>query len=91
MQRIVRILVTALCLAALAATGTARAEEEVRTKELEQQLRAAYHAANRDPGLKALERRAGANLKDRTAIDAYLQRMPLSPLEYLQIDMEVKR
>lgn len=90
MQRMTRRLLIALCLVALAATGTARAEEGMSKAALEKQLRAAYGAFNRDPGLKALEKQATANLKDRAAVDEYLKRMPLSPLEYLQIDMEVR-
>jgi len=90
MQRMKRSLLTALCLAALAATGIARAEDGMSKAALEKQLRAAYDAFNRDPGLKALEKQAISNLKNRSAVDEYLKRMPLSPLEYLQIDMEVR-
>jgi subtilisin-like proprotein convertase family protein len=89
MLRMTRSLSTALCLAALLATGTARADETM-TKAQEKKVRDAYDAANRDPGIKGLEQRAAANLRDRPAVDAYLKRMPLSPLEYLEIDMEVK-
>jgi hypothetical protein len=90
MQRMTRILLAAVCLVALAVTGTARAEGGLSKPELQKKLRAAYDAFNRDPGLKALEQRAMANLKDRAAVDAFLKRMPLSPMEYLQIDMEVR-
>src|SRR6185295_2942359 len=90
MQRMTRILLAALCLVTLAATGTARAEEGMSKAALQKQLRAAYDAFNRDPSLKALEKQATSNLRDRAVVDAYLQKMPLSPLEYLQIDMEVR-
>ncbi|HEV8582661.1 MAG TPA: proprotein convertase P-domain-containing protein [Thermoanaerobaculia bacterium] len=90
MQRMTRSLLTGLCLAALAATGAARAEEGMSEAALQKQLRGAYDAFNRDPGLKALEKQATSNLKDRAAVDAYLKRMPLSPLEYLEIDMQVR-
>ncbi len=89
MQRMTRIRCRALCLFALVATGTAQADETM-SKAQEKKVRAAYDAANRDPGIKGLEQRASANLRDRAAVDAYLKKMPLSPLEYLEIDMEVK-
>jgi len=83
-----------LCLVALVATGmttgSARADEMMSKAALHKHLRAAYDAFNRDAGLKALEKRANANLNDRAAVDAFLKRMPLSPLEFLQIDMEVR-
>jgi subtilisin-like proprotein convertase family protein len=90
MPRIARILLTALCLTALAAAGTVRAEEMESNPALQKKLRAAYDAFKSDPGIKALEKRANANPKDRAAMDALLKRMPLSPMEYLQIDMEVR-
>lgn len=89
MQRMTRILCSALCLFALVATGTAQADETM-SKAQEKKVRDAYDAANRDPGIRGLEQRAAASLRDRAAVDAYLKRMPLSPLEYLEIDMEVK-
>ena len=57
---------------------------------LHKKLRAAYDASHRDPSIRKLEERATSNLQDRAAVDAYLKRMPLSPLEDLQIDMEVR-
>jgi subtilisin-like proprotein convertase family protein len=89
MQRMARILWTALCLTALAA-GTVQAEETMSKAVRQKKLRAAYEAFKRDAGIKELERRANANPKDRAAVDALLKRMPLSPLEHLQIDMEVR-
>src|SRR6185436_10374593 len=93
MQRMTRTLLAAVCLAALtamAASGTARADEEMSRAALQKRLRSAYDAFNRDAGLKALEQRAMANLQDRAAVDAFLKKMPLSPLEYLQMDMQVR-
>src|SRR4029079_3140132 len=90
MQRMTRALWTALCLVALVTTGTALADEAMSKAALHRQLRSAYDAFHRDSGLKALEKRANANLNDRAAVDAFLKKMPLSPLEYLQIDMEVR-
>ena len=89
MQRMTRALWTALCLVVLT-TGAALADEAMAKAALHRQLRSAYDAFNRDTGLKALEKKANANLNDRAAVDALLKRMPLSPLEYLQIDMEVR-
>jgi subtilisin-like proprotein convertase family protein len=87
-----RILLAALCLAALAATGTARAQEieSMSKAALHEKLRPAYDAFNRDPALKELEKQANANHRNRAAVDALLKRMPLSPLDYLEIDMEVR-
>ncbi len=90
MQRIVRTLLTAVCLTAVAATGTARADEPMSKAALRRTLRAAYDAFQADPQIKALEKRANANMKDQAAVDALLKRMPLSPLERLEIDMEVR-
>ncbi len=93
MQRMTRILLTVLCLVAqavMATTGTARADEAMSRAALQNKLRSAYDAFNRDASLKALEKRAVANLEDRTAVDAFLKKMPLSPLEYLQVDMQVR-
>jgi subtilisin-like proprotein convertase family protein len=90
MQRMTRILLAAVCLLTLAATGTARAEDGMSEAAREKMLRTAYDAFNRDAGLKALEQRAMANLQDRAAVDAFLKKMPLSPLEYLQMDMETR-
>jgi subtilisin-like proprotein convertase family protein len=90
MQRMSRILLAALCLVALAMTGPARAEEERANEALEKKLRAAYEAFKQDTSVKALEKQANSNLKNREAVDALLKRMPLSPLEYLEIDMEVR-
>jgi subtilisin-like proprotein convertase family protein len=90
MQRMKRTLWTALCLVVLMTTGTALADETMSKAALHRHLRSAYDAFNRDTSLKTLEKRANANLNDRAAVDALLERMPLSPLEYLQIDMEVR-
>jgi len=89
MQRLSRIVLAALCLAILMG-GTARADEAMSKAALQMKLRSAYDAFKRDAGVKELERRANANMKDRIAVDALLKRMPLSPLEYLQMDMQVR-
>lgn len=91
MQRISRIVVASLCLAAFMATGSAQAQEAMSKPALQKKLRTAYDAVKRDPSLKELERRAGTNLENRAVVDAYLKKMPLSPLEYLELDMEVRR
>jgi hypothetical protein len=90
MQRMARILLAALCFGALATTGTARAQESNSQAETQKKLRSAYNVFKRDTSVREIEKRANANLKDRAAVDALLKRMPLSPLEYLQIDMEVR-
>ncbi len=74
---------------AVLAEGT-RTDEEVSEAALSKTLRTAYDAFKRDATLQELAERANANPKDRETVDALLRRMPLSPLEYLEIDMEVK-
>jgi subtilisin-like proprotein convertase family protein len=82
---------TALCLIALAATGSARAEEDGPSKAaLQRKLRVAYDAVRSNPGLREEGRKATANLQDRAAVDAFLKKMPLSPLEYWQMDMQAR-
>jgi hypothetical protein len=90
MLRMARILLIALCFAALASAGTARADEAIHNAALQKKLRSAYDAFKSDASLRELEKRANANHRDRAAVDALLKRMPLSPLEYLQVDMEVR-
>ncbi|HEX3130515.1 MAG TPA: proprotein convertase P-domain-containing protein [Thermoanaerobaculia bacterium] len=82
-------LLAGLCLVVVATTGTARAEEELLPKaERMRLLLPAYEAVRNDPAIKALDQRASANPRNRAAVDAFLKAMPLSPLEYMEIDME---
>src|SRR5688500_16376711 len=90
MQRMARILLSTLCFVAVAATAHAQEIESMSKAALHEKLRPAYDAFNRDPALKELEKQANANHRNQAAVDALLKRMPLSPLEYLQIDMEVR-
>jgi hypothetical protein len=91
MQRMVRILLMALCFVALAASGIAQAEEERENGALQLKLRIAYDMVNRDATLKEQGKRiGGSNLKNRADVDAFLKKMPLSPLEFLEIDMQVR-
>ncbi|HEX2641574.1 MAG TPA: sialidase family protein, partial [Thermoanaerobaculia bacterium] len=50
----------------------------------------AYRTFNQDAALKALEQKVMGSLKNKAAVDDLLKKMPLSPLEYLEIDMEVR-
>lgn len=90
MVRVVRRAVTALCLMTLATSGAAFAGAGLSAPALEKRLRDAYDAFQRDASLKALDRRASANLKDGVAVDEFLKKMPLSPLDLWQVDMQVK-
>jgi subtilisin-like proprotein convertase family protein len=92
MQQTLRSLFAVFCLVTLAA-GAARAahaEDEVSKAALHSKLRSAYEAVQRDAELKKLDRQASANPKDRAAVDAFLKKMPLSPLDYWEIDMETR-
>lgn len=90
MKRIARIVSAALCFGTLVMCVSARAEEGPSEKLRERRLRAAYRTFNQDAALKALEQKVMGNLKSRAAVDDLLKKMPLSPLEYLEIDMEVR-
>ncbi|HET9229197.1 MAG TPA: proprotein convertase P-domain-containing protein, partial [Thermoanaerobaculia bacterium] len=79
-----------LCFFALAAAGRAQEIESLSKEQRIKLLRPAYEAVRGNDNLRALDLRAFANLQDREAVDAFLRKMPLSPYEYLQIDMEVR-
>jgi subtilisin-like proprotein convertase family protein len=90
MKRIARIVSAALCFGTLVMSVSARAEEGLSERGRERRLRAAYEAFNRDANLRSLEKKVMGNVKNRAAVDDLLKKMPLSPMEYLEIDMEVR-
>ena len=50
-----------------------------------------YEQVRRDAGLRALEPGRQGRMHDPVAVEAYLRAMPLSPRDYLEIDMQVRR
>src|SRR5215813_2196622 len=85
-----RFLSAVVCLIVLFSAGAASAGEGMSKRARQNALRAAYDAFHADASFRALEKRANANLADGAAVDALLKKMPLSPLEHLQIDMQVR-
>lgn len=71
----------------LSAVST-RATERGSTGELHKRLLPLYLAAKADRQLLASDPSLIGKKDDRAAMDAFLKRMPLSPLAFMQIDME---
>jgi len=55
-----------------------------------QELLDAYDNTVKDPQYDALVERLRTNAQDSSVVDQYLTFLPISPLEMLKIDMEVK-
>ncbi|HRC86948.1 MAG TPA: hypothetical protein PK413_15170, partial [Thermoanaerobaculia bacterium] len=77
----------ALMLAALGAS----AAELSSTVALHQKLLPTYQAVRANSQLLAMDPGLHGQMSDAAAMDRFLKAMPLSPLEYLQIDMEARR
>ncbi len=54
-------------------------------------LRPLYEQVRRDAGLKAIEPGRLKRMNDPAAVEAYLKALPLSPRDYLEIDMQMRR
>lgn len=88
-----RLPLIALCLIALASPLAARAQEGAKIPspaERRAELRPLYDQMQTDPEIAALRRQLAANGKDAALIDRVLQAMPISPLDYLEIDMQAR-
>ncbi|MDX1998303.1 MAG: sialidase family protein [Thermoanaerobaculia bacterium] len=79
-----------LALGVVVATSAFAQAERPSTTELHQKLLPLYHAVKADAALLASDPAARGLGNDQAAMDAFLKRMPLSPMEFLQIDMEVR-
>ncbi len=53
-------------------------------------LQPIYDRLRVDPKLKTLEKQLAGNMDRPEVVDRYLQYLPISPLEYLQIDMQTR-
>ena len=54
-------------------------------------LRPLYEQVRRDAGLRALEPGRRGRMNDPATVEAYLRALPLSPRDYLEIDMQARR
>ncbi len=94
MHQVPRFRGKASWLAALAAAvfagGLAQAAEISKTVDLHQRLMPLYQAVRSSPALLAADPMLQGRGSDQAAMDRYLKLLPLSPLEYLQIDMETR-
>ena len=59
--------------------------------QLKAELAVAYRSLRLDPKFQALEARLAGNLDNRAIVDEYLAYMPISPLDFLEIDMKTRR
>ncbi len=76
-------------LAILLAPAAYAAPEKDVDAGLRARLMPLYKAVKGDASLRALDVAAHARPGDQAAMDALLRKMPLSPLDFLEIDMEV--
>ena len=53
--------------------------------------REVYHALKDDARFRALEARLAGNMKNPAVVDEYLAYMPMSPLDFLELDMRNRR
>ncbi len=77
------------CLLFVCASTAGAAPERDADAALHQRLLSLYADAKADAALHAMDLAAHARPGDQKAMDAFLERMPLSPLEFLEMDMEV--
>ncbi len=71
--------------------GVVATAQEVPTADIHAKLLPLYLSVKNDAKLLAMDPGLDGRLGDAAAVDRFLELMPLSPLEYLQIDMEVNR
>ncbi len=83
-------LVLGLLLVLLAPAGRLFAAEVVKG-EFRQEMVDLYQRVVQDPQYHALIARLQGNLNNRAVVDQYLAFLPISPLDMLKIDMQVKR
>lgn len=74
-----------------ASPARAEATEGLSAAERTQLLLPLYEQVRRDAGLRVLEPGRRGRMDDPAAVEAYLRAMPLSPRDFLQIDMHVRR
>jgi hypothetical protein len=82
-----------LCLAsslALPLAAQPAADKPAGPREIRQSLEPVYKALQKDPEFLRFQRELAARPRDAALQESYLRFLPLSPLEYLKIDMEVR-
>lgn len=82
--------VLGLCLAvALAAAPlAAQGQQPPSPKERRESLKPVYLALQSDPQFLAFKQQLAARPKDQALFDSFLRFLPISPLDYLELDME---
>lgn len=81
-------LVLGLCTAALCAPGAFAATDS--GAERHAAKRAEYDRLQTDPQFQAIVESKRNNPRSAAALDAYLRYLPISPLDYVELDMEAK-
>jgi|CXWL01.1.fsa_nt_gi hypothetical protein len=81
--------VVCLALAVFAASAAFAQAGKPSKAELHSKLLPIYETVRQNTALLAADRTL--DIKNPAAVDAFLKQLPISPLDYLQIDMEVRR
>ncbi|QQR74037.1 MAG: exo-alpha-sialidase [Holophagales bacterium] len=79
------------CFLLVALAGASAASAALGKGALEQELIKRYEEAKSKPAVLALDPGLSGRMNDKVALDAFLAAMPLSPLEYLKVDMKLNR
>lgn len=58
--------------------------------QIRAELQATYERLQTDPTFQAFQHRFAGNMQNPTLVEEYLVFMPMSPLEYLEIDMQTR-
>lgn len=72
-------------------TASAAEPDGLSPAKRREQLRPIYERVRTDAGLRALEPGRQGKMNDAAAVEAYLRAMPISPREFLQLDMHARR
>lgn len=79
------------CLALGMLVGAQGAFAALSSSALERELVKLYQEAKSRPEVLAMDPGLAGRMTDEAALDAFLSAMPLSPLEYLKVDMKLNR
>src|SRR5690349_24751833 len=89
-RRIALALGACLALAALAAPLAAQGNSQ-KPRERREALTPVYRALQSNPEFQAFKRDLAARPRDAELLERFLRFMPLSPLDYLNIEMEERK
>lgn len=91
-RRLCLALGACLTVAALAAPLAAQGNSQApKPRERREALKPIYRALQSNPQFQAFKRDLASRPRDTALLEAFLRFMPLSPLEYLNIDMEERK